>query len=232
MLLYHTFAHPLLSSRNNSLFFQWCLFLGVVPGIGILIAFTQGMMTQTTTQSPVQVVNDAICLELNTLERMARWYTGSPSDAEDLLQDTIVLALRFAESYREGTNVKAWLLRVMRNRHISMSRRRQLERRVYDAEGRYSLTNWSVGECGRRAMERGGNVDKNDGLSDPVLSAIRELRPEFRQAVWLCDVQGLSYAEAAQSVSCPVGTIMSRLHRGRRHLKRQLVSREALEAAA
>lgn len=189
-------------------------------------------MTQNTTQTPGHPVKEAICHELTTLERMARWYAGNAVEADDLLQDTIVLALRFAESYREGTNVKAWLLRVMRNRHISMSRRKQLERRVYDAEGRYSLTRWSIGEMGRRTMERHGDVDKDDGLSDPVLNAISELRPEFRQAVWLCDVQGLSYAEAAKSLSCPVGTIMSRLHRGRRHLKQQLGSRAELEQAA
>ncbi|MDD5308094.1 MAG: RNA polymerase sigma factor [Deltaproteobacteria bacterium] len=168
---------------------------------------------------------------LPQLRRMARWYAGDPDEADDLLQDTLLLALRFIDSYEEGTNLRAWLLRVMRNRHISLSRRRSLERRVLEREGAHALTAWSVGDMGRHAMEDGGGVDKDLSLSDPVALAMDELRPEFKDAVWLCDVEDLSYAEAAVRLACPMGTIMSRLHRGRRALRRRLGSRRELEAA-
>jgi RNA polymerase sigma-70 factor (ECF subfamily) len=119
----------------------------------------------------------------------------------------------------------------MRNRHISMARRRSLERRVLEREGAHALTEWSVGGMGRRTMESGGGVDGDLSFSDPVALAMDELRPEFKDAVWLCDVEDLTYAEAAQRLACPVGTIMSRLHRGRRALRRRLGSRRQLEAA-
>ena len=174
---------------------------------------------------------EIISAEIPALERMALNYTGDPADAEDLLQDTLVLALRFWGSYQEGTNLKAWLLKVMRNRYISITRRRKLEKRVLETEERHALADWSIGELGRRNMDRGGGIDRDLGLSDAVVSAMDGLRPEFRQAVWLCDVEEHSYIEAAERASCPVGTIMSRLHRGRRALRKKLVSRQKLNAA-
>ena len=176
--------------------------------------------------------SDALHDELPTMRRMARWLTGDPHRADDLLQDTLVLALRFRENFREGTNMRAWLIRVMRNRHISMLRRHKLERRILEAEGRHALTDWSIGAAGRRSMQRDGDVYNDHGFSDPIVHAIDDLRPEFREAVWLCDVEGMSYADAANQISCPVGTVMSRLHRGRRALRRTLGSREQIEAAA
>jgi RNA polymerase sigma-70 factor (ECF subfamily) len=175
---------------------------------------------------------NALHAELPAMRRMARWFAGDPHRGDDLLQDTLVLALRFQGNFRDGTNLRAWLVRVMRNRHISLMRRRQLERRILETEGRHALTDWSVGAAGRRTMRRDGDVCRDDGLSDPVVNAMDELRPEFREAVWLCDVEGLSYADAAQQAACPVGTIMSRLHRGRRALRRRLGSRQQVEEAA
>ncbi len=172
----------------------------------------------------------AICKELENLRRMAIWYTGDSTEAEDLLQDTVVLALRFKDSYRHGSNLKAWLLKVMRNRHISLTRRHRLERRVYESESRHALKDWSLSETGRRSMGRSGGVEQ-DWFCDPVADAIDGLKPEFREAVWLCDIEDYSYSEAAERVSCPVGTIMSRLHRGRRALRDKLGSRQALDAA-
>jgi RNA polymerase sigma-70 factor, ECF subfamily len=190
------------------------------------------MMNATTENLNIDCETElAICDELKTLGRMAHWYTGDPAAAEDLVQDTMVLALRFMGSYKQGTNLRAWLLRVMRNRYISINRRRTLERRVYETEGRHALTDWSIGEAGRRSMARNGDVERDNSFSDPVFHAINSLRPEFRNAVLMCDVEELSYAEAAERAECPVGTIMSRLHRGRRALRTKLVSRHHLEAA-
>lgn len=175
---------------------------------------------------------EALRDELPGLRRMARWFAGDATAADDLLQDTLVLALRFQDNFRQGTNLRAWLVRVMRNRHISILRRAKLERKILEAEGKHFVTNWSIGAAGRRTMRRGGDVERDTGLSDPVMSAMDNLRPEFREAVWLCDVEGLSYADAARQIECPVGTIMSRLHRGRRALRQRLGSRQLVEAAA
>lgn len=173
----------------------------------------------------------AICDELHTLQRMAVWYTGNAAEAQDLVQDTLLLALRFQEGYKQGSNLRAWLLKVMRNRHISVTRRRRLEKRVMEHEAGHALCDWSLSETGRRSMEAGGGVDTDAGFSDPVVLAMDTIRPEFREAVLMCDVEELSYLEAAARASCPVGTVMSRLHRGRRALKDKLVSREQLDAA-
>lgn len=165
------------------------------------------------------------------MRQLARWYTSDSHEADDLVQETMLLALRFQESFRPGSNLRAWLARVMRNKHISNSRRKRLERQTLELEGTACLLDWSVGESGRRSTEPKGHVEKDEGLSDPVVEALSELRPEFREVVMLCDVEGLSYADAANLVRCPVGTIMSRLHRGRRALRSRLGSRQQLAAA-
>ena len=187
------------------------------------------MMTQQ--QIDNKQFEKAVCDELHTLSRMAVWYTGNHTEAQDLVQDTLVLALRFQEGYKPGSNLRAWLLKVMRNRHISVTRRRKLERRVMDHEAGHALCDWSLSETGRRSMEAGGGVDLDNGFSDPVKSAMSSLRPEFRDAVLMCDVEEMSYLEAAERAACPVGTVMSRLHRGRRALKDKLISRAHLDAA-
>ena len=175
---------------------------------------------------------DDLRTHIPALRRLARWLTGDPQKADDLLQDTMVLALRFSDNFAEGTNLQAWLTRVMRNRHISNLRRRSLEQQILETEGSHALAYWSVGAMGRRTTADGGGVTSDDGFCDTVVNAMDELRPEFREVVWLCDVEGMSYADAASAISCPVGTIMSRLHRGRRALRRRLGSRREVEAAA
>lgn len=172
-----------------------------------------------------------LAAEAPALKRTAYFFTGDPVDAEDLLQDTFVLALRFFHGYRQGTNLRAWLTKVMRNRYISSTRRRKLEHRVLETEGKHALAEWSIGEMGRKTMKREGGIAVGHGLSDKVAKAMGDLRPEYLEIIWLCDIEGLSYAEAAQTTARPIGTVMSRLHRGRRALRKQLGSRQVLEAA-
>jgi RNA polymerase sigma-70 factor (ECF subfamily) len=184
---------------------------------------------ETTMSNDLRSSLDA---HIPALRRTARWLTGDWHKAEDLLQDTMVLALRFSDNFVEGTNLLAWLTRVMRNRHISNLRRRSLEQQILEAEGGHALAAWSIGAMGRRTMHGDGDVSPEDGFCDTVVHAMDALRPEFREVVWLCDVEGMSYADAASAIACPVGTIMSRLHRGRRALRQKLVSRRTVEAAA
>ena len=166
------------------------------------------------------------------LLKLAVSLTHDLSRAEDLLQDTMLLALKFRESYQEGTNIRAWLARIMKNRYISIIRRIKLEEKTMEEEGSHALRTWSIGEMGRRSTHLDGNVYTDEGFGDTVTAAMEELKPEYRQVVMLCDVDGMSYAEAAGELTCPVGTIMSRLHRGRNALRTRLGSRAQLEQAA
>jgi RNA polymerase sigma-70 factor (ECF subfamily) len=166
------------------------------------------------------------------LNRLARSLTGSHSSADDLFQDTMVLALRFKNNFDPETNMRAWLSRIMKNRYIINMRRKNLEAKVYKAEGGFALRQWSMGEMGLRTGRADGDVYREKGFCDTVDAAIRRLKEDYRKVVILCDVNELSYAEAASTLDCPVGTIMSRLHRGRKQLKETLVSRERVEQAA
>ena len=190
------------------------------------------MDTQAHNENMRTEFENALHREMPSMAKAALWLTGDDSRAEDLLQDTMLLALRFQESFQDGTNMKAWLMRVMKNRHISMLRRKSLERKIMETEGSHSLTYWSVGSMGIRTTRDDGDVYADDGFSDPVVRAMDDLRPEFREVVMLCDVEGLSYMDAASRIACPVGTVMSRLHRGRRALRKRLGSRRHVEAAA
>ena len=176
--------------------------------------------------------NNALRTELPNLQKTARWLTQDPHKADDLIQDTYVLALRFKCKYKDNTNLRAWLTRIMRNRHVSNLRRKTLERRIMEEESCFALTTWSIGAMGRRSMQSDGDVYVDNSFSDPVHNAMKELSFEFRNAILLCDVEGMSYTDAAKWAACPVGTIMSRLHRGRKALKKKLISRRSIETAA
>lgn len=175
---------------------------------------------------------DQLKLALPALHRAATWTTRDPERAADLVQDTVVLALRFRESFSSDTNMKAWLTRIMKNRYISLLRRQSLENRILAAEADFAISMWSMGESGRRAAEHSDAANRDPGFSDTVLHAVTELKQEYRQVVMLCDVDGMSYAEAAAALTCPLGTVMSRLHRGRRILQKRLGSRKELFEAA
>ena len=141
--------------------------------------------------------------------------------ADDLLQETVLRALSFESSYRADTNLKAWLYQVMFSVFITRCRRRRHHSRFL-AEHGADPNLW----C--------GNPDPNqpqEALSPPVERAISHLPIHFGQVVVLVDLQDLSYSEAAEQLGVPIGTIMSRLHRGRRLLKGQLSPANEREAA-
>ena len=139
--------------------------------------------------------------------------------AEDVLQETALRALSFENSYKRDTNVKAWLYQVLFSVFVTRCRRRRRSRRFL-SEHAADPNLW----CGDREPQR-----PNEGLSPPVERAIRALPPSFGQVVVLVDLQDLSYGEAAAELGVPIGTVMSRLHRGRRLLAGEL---DAPRAAA
>lgn len=141
--------------------------------------------------------------------------------ADDLLQETVVRALSFESSYQADTNLKAWLYQVMFSVFITRCRRRRRNSR-FVAEHAADPNLW----CGNPEP-----VKPCETLSPPVERAIERLPTQFGQVVVLVDLQDLSYSEAAEQLGVPIGTIMSRLHRGRRLLKGQLTPAAEREAA-
>jgi RNA polymerase sigma-70 factor, ECF subfamily len=156
------------------------------------------------------------------LMAVANRLTGTRSEAEDLVQDTLLKAFRSRKQYRTGTNPRAWLVAILRNTFLNGYRRRNLERKVFDGPDGDALAAGWIGASSLRAMRDPHSGALHSLLEAPLLAAIDELPPEFKMTVMLADIEQLSYREIAESMSCPIGTVMSRLHRGRRWLRAQL----------
>lgn len=160
--------------------------------------------------------------QLPTLMAVAMRLSGSRAQAEDLVQEALLKAFKAREQFRAGTNLRAWLLRILRNTFLNAYRRRGLERRVLEGPGGESLSHRALGAASLRAMRSGENDRLKPILEAELGRAIEELPADFRMTVTLADVEELSYREIAEAMDCPVGTVMSRLHRGRRMLRQRL----------
>jgi RNA polymerase sigma-70 factor (ECF subfamily) len=161
---------------------------------------------------------------LDALYRTALRMTRSEADAEDLVQETYIRAFRFREQFTPGTNLKAWLFRILTNTFINTYRRRQSQPEFTELEGvdEFSLYKRM---SDLRTSSGVGNPETEflDGLVDSeVKDALGELPEKFRQVV-LLDVEGFSYKEIAEMLDIPIGTVMSRLHRGRKFLQKRLL---------
>src|SRR6266566_3265255 len=153
--------------------------------------------------------------------RVARHLVGSREEAEDLMQETYARAFRSWRSFQPGTNLRAWLLRILTNLNIDRGRRVQRAPDMQPLEeGDYFLYN-KLEEAGETDEER---VDRRLSQDDAV-AALSEVPHDFRDVLVLVDIGDFSYADAAQILDIPIGTVMSRLHRGRRILKRELADR-------
>jgi RNA polymerase sigma-70 factor (ECF subfamily) len=154
--------------------------------------------------------------------------TRNPSDAEDLLQETTLRAYRGFATFEEGTNLKAWLYRILTNSFINTYRKKQREPRT--VEGPDDVDEWFLFDrLGAQSVARSAEEDVLDRIPDADVKAALESIPEnFRMAVLLADVEGFSYKEIAEITDVPIGTVMSRLHRGRKALEKALygVARE------
>ena len=165
---------------------------------------------------------DEALVHLADLRAAASAMTRNPHDAEDLVQETFTKAYASFGQYRAGSNARAWLLRILTNTFITGYRRRQREPLRVSATGVEDgqLTrDWA----GRGMAPRSAEETALDRLPDTsVIAALKELPQDFRTAVYLADMEGFSYREVADIMHCPVGTVMSRLHRARRQLRGQL----------
>jgi len=153
--------------------------------------------------------------------RVARRLVRSREEAEDLVQETYARAFRSWQSYTPGTNLRAWLLRILTNLNIDRGRRQQRAPELTPLEeGDYFLANKMAEAAGEQALDQERVVERLS--QNAVVDALSALPHDFRDVVVLVDIGEFSYADAAQILDIPIGTVMSRLHRGRRLLKQSL----------
>jgi len=160
---------------------------------------------------------------LDALYRTALRMTRSEADAEDLVQETYIRAFRFKDQFTLGTNMKAWLFRILTNTFINTYRRKTAQPEVTDLDG---IDEFSLYR--RMADDRAASTSPdpeaellNSVVDTEVTNALEELPEKFRTTV-LLDVEGFSYKEIAEMLAIPIGTVMSRLHRGRKFLQKRL----------
>ena len=148
--------------------------------------------------------------------------TRNPSDANDLVQETYMKAFAAFASFEQGTNIKAWLHRILKNTYINQYRK--VQNRPFEG-ALEELEEWQLGDAESRTAtgSRSAEAEAIDHLpANAVKDALQSIPEEFRTAVFLADVEGYSYQEIADIMETPTGTVMSRLHRGRRLLRDML----------
>ena len=184
-------------------------------------------VTPTEPQRLATEARDRVRFEEEALElsdqvyRVARRLVGSREEAEDLMQETYARAFRSWRSYTPGTNLRAWLLRILTNLNIDRGRRRQRAPEMQPLEeGDYFLYNKLEESSREPRSDQDAVVDRLS--QDDVVGALSAVPHDFRDVLVLVDIGDFTYQDAAQILDIPVGTVMSRLHRGRRILKREL----------
>jgi RNA polymerase sigma-70 factor (ECF subfamily) len=160
---------------------------------------------------------------LDALYRNALGLVRTPEDAEDLVQDTFLKAYRFHESFETGTNLKAWLLRIMFNTFVNRYRRAGRERSALKALSDEPNGYGVISEDAAKSLTDAVGTAMWPIVSEEIHNAINRLPDEYRSIVVLADVEELTYREIADVLGCPIGTVMSRLHRARRMLQESLV---------
>ena len=168
---------------------------------------------------------DSALPHVHALHGIAMRLTRRPEEAEDLVQETLLRAYRFFDRYEAGTNIKAWLFKIMRNLFINRYRKVQREPEAVDYGG---LESTLESLMNRESSERGGTstpegILVSGSVDEEIERALMDLPEEYRMVLLLSAMEELSYKEIASALECPIGTVMSRLHRARRLMQATLM---------
>lgn len=177
--------------------------------------------TETDAERAARFERDALGY-LDQLYGAALRMTRNPADAEDVVQDTYTKAFSSFDQFKPGTNLKAWLYRILTNTYINSYRRAQRRPQIGGGD---DVEDWQLARAASHDSVglRSAEVEALDAMPDSVVTeALDSLSPEFREAVLLADVEGFSYKEIAEIMGTPIGTVMSRLNRGRAQLRQKL----------
>lgn len=180
---------------------------------------SQNVLSRSTKKKHSEFEAEALP-HMDVLYNFALRTTGNESDARDLLQETYLKAYRFWDKYEKGTNIRAWLFRIMKNSYINRYRKETKEPDTVDyedIENFYNSIRAETTDPNDLQQQLYGNL-----LGDEVTKALQSLPDDFRTVVILCDIEGLTYEEIAEFIECPIGTVRSRLHRGRKLLQEKL----------
>jgi RNA polymerase sigma-70 factor (ECF subfamily) len=186
-------------------------------------AITDGVSTDVVPEVRAELEAEALSY-IDSLYRTALRMTRNPADAEDLVQEAYLRAFRSLHQFRVGTNLRAWIFRIMTNAYINEYRkrsRRPTSASLDDLEEFY-VYDHLIDSGVQPTSERPEDVVLNQLTAEDVLEALDDLSDDFREVVVLADVEGFSYREIAEIMDIPVGTVMSRLYRARRRLQHSL----------
>ena len=190
-------------------------FIGLEPG-----AVGSAVMSTETKQDAAARFERDVAPFVQSLYGGALRMTRNPTDAEDLVQEAMLKAFAAFGSFTEGTNLKAWLFRILTNTYINQYRKKQRAPLQTSAD---ELTDGQLNEAGENLGMRSAEAEAMAKLADgEIVDALAALPDDFRMAVYLVDIEGFSYKEAAEIMDTPVGTVMSRLSRGRKQLRELL----------
>jgi RNA polymerase sigma-70 factor (ECF subfamily) len=180
--------------------------------------------SSSITKEPTEDFEAGVLAQLDSLYRTALRLTNNPQEAEDLVQETMLKAFRFSRTYQPGTNLRAWLFRILNTSAINRYRRLGTHPTPASLpEGEEFYLYNQIRDLSGQELSQGAEEEVlNKYLDEDVYKALNDLPLNFRMAVVLADIEGLSYKEIAEALQIPIGTVMSRISRARRQLQKSL----------